>query len=437
MNAAKSNRRRAVSGVLLLFMLVLSIGDILSDAIPSIYSGALAWLAALFLWPDTTHTQRTQIGILGLIGLAGLAWGWFNGVDIDPFRVLSQNQLIISMMAAVTLLRLLNPPLDTSKNELPTGKGAYLKSMLGVHLFGAVINVSALVIMADRLSRDRPLSEPQALLLSRTFTLAVFYSPFIGGMALALAYTPGSQLPLIMLFGIPLAIAGLLIILSMASWDRNQDLKEFKGYPVHLESLWLPALLAGAVLGLHTLFPELSVLALVIILSPIIVVLTLVFRTGLKATTGEVAEFIKRRLSDMSGELMLFLSAGVLASGVAAMFSTWGDWVPFHVFDAGTASLILVGTVTVAIFGVHPVVIVSTAVPLLAPLHPDPSLLALLFVMCWGIGCAISPLSGTNVTLNGRYGISSWIISRRNIKYCTAMSIVAIGLLHLYELILN
>ena len=126
----------------------------------------------------------------------------------------------------------------------------------------------------------------------------------------------------------------------------------------------------------------------------------------------------------------------MLASGGAALFSTWGEWVPFQVFDAGTASLILIGTVVVAILGVHPVVVVSTAVPLLSPLHPDPSLLALLFVMCWGIGCAISPLSGTNVTLHGRYGISSWLISRRNIGYCTAMSIVAIGLLHNYELVI-
>ena len=128
--------------------------------------------------------------------------------------------------------------------------------MLGVHLFGAVINISALVIMADRLSRERALSQTQALLLSRTFTLAVFYSPFIGGMGLALAYTPGSRLPVIMLFGAPLAMVGLLLVLSMASLGSSKVLAEFRGYPVHIESLWLAALLAGTVLGLHGLFPS-------------------------------------------------------------------------------------------------------------------------------------------------------------------------------------
>ena len=417
-------------------MLALAIITVLFEAIPIIWSASLAWAAALCLWPDTTRVQRIQIACLGLAGLAGLGWGWHQGVAIDPFRVLAQNQLIISMMAAVTLLRLLNTPFDQTGKDLPTGKSAYLKSMLGVHLFGAVINISALVIMADRLSREHALSESQALLLSRTFTLAVFYSPFIGGMALALAYTPGSHLPVIMLFGVPLAAAGLLIVLVMAGLGNSQVLSEFEGYPVHLESLWLPAILASTVLGLHGLFPELSVLALVMTLAPVIVVAALTFRSGPGVMSREVSGFVKQRLPDMSGELMLFLAAGVLASGLAALFATWGDWVPFQIFDADTASLILIGTVVIASLGVHPVVVVSTAVPLLSPSNPDPSLLAVLFVMCWGIGCAISPLSGTNVTLDGRYGVNSWLISRRNIGYCSAMTVIAVGLLHVYELVM-
>ena len=417
-------------------MLMLAIASILFEMIPITWAALPGWLAAVVLWRNTTRAQRTQIVCLGLAGIAGLVWGWRHDVAVDPLRVLSQNQLIISMMTAVTLLRLLNPPIEPDERELPRGKTAYLKSMLGVHLFGAVINISALVIMADRLSRQQALSQAQALLLSRTFTLAVFYSPFIGGMALALAYTPGSRLPVIMLFGVPLAMIGLLLVISMASLGSGKVLSEFKGYPVHIESLWLPALLAGAVLGLHGLFPELSVLALVIVLAPIIVTLALTLRSGPYAMGREISGFVTRRLPDKSGELWLFLAAGVLASGVAALFAAWSDWVPFTRFDASAASTILVVTVIVAFVGIHPVVVVSTAVPLLAPLDPDPSFLALLFVMCWGIGCAISPLSGTNVTLHGRYGVSSWLVSRRNVGYCTLMTIAAIGLLHTYALFL-
>ena len=57
------------------------------------------------------------------------------------------------MLASVTLLRLLNRPPREDEPELPRGLGAYLQSMVGVHAFGSIINVSAIVIMADRLAR--------------------------------------------------------------------------------------------------------------------------------------------------------------------------------------------------------------------------------------------------------------------------------------------
>ena len=61
------------------------------------------------------------------------------------------------MLASITLLRLLTPPLREDEAELPRGAGTYLRSMLGVHAFGAVINISAVIIMADRLTRtSRP-----------------------------------------------------------------------------------------------------------------------------------------------------------------------------------------------------------------------------------------------------------------------------------------
>ena len=425
------SRRRSFAGGLLIIMLGLTIVDV-----PVVLPAALAWLAAATLWPDANRIQRNQIIWMSAAAVVGLIWGWWHQVEIDPLRVLSQNQLIISMMAAVTLLRLLSHSPESSTEELPRGKGAFLKSMLGVHLFGAVINISALVIMADRLSHGRSLTRSQALLLSRTFTMAVFYSPFIGGMALALAYTPGSNLPTMMGFGIPLAIAGMFVIRAITNLENDSDLDDFRGYPVRLESLWLPGLLAMTVLVLHSFFPSVSVLTLIIMFAPVIVVVALVHRSGPRAATRELSGFVPQRLPDMSGELFLFLAAGVLASGVAAVFATLGDWVPFDRFDAGAASLILIGTVVVAFVGVHPVVVVSTAVPLLSPLAPDPSFLGILFVMCWGIGCAISPLSGTNVTLDGRYGVNSWFISRRNAGFCTVMTVIAIGLLFAYELVL-
>lgn len=423
----------ALAGWLLAVMLALSIANSIQPEIPIILAAGAAWMAGICLWPRVSKAQRVQVGAMSVLGLLGLVWGTFHGVSLDPSRMFSQNQLIISMIVSVSLLRLLSNRLDAGEETLPTGKSAYLRSMLGIHLFGAVINISALVIMADRLSRNHPLREPEALLMSRAFTMAVFYSPFIGGMAIALAYTPGSDLSTIMLVGIPLTLVGLLTLYGLGRWTNYGASEKLRGYPVHFESLGLPALLALGVLVLHTMLTGYSVLSLIIILCPILVAVTLVARSGLSGAGNTLAGFVRGRFPDMVGELVLFLAAGVLATGLSAFFSTLGGWVPFQTFDAGAASIVLVCTVVVALLGVHPVVVVSTAVPLFATVDPDPNLMALLFVMGWGIGCAISPLSGTNVTLSGRYGVSNWRIARRNIGFCGLMTVFAIIGLHAYE----
>ena len=422
-----------LAGWLIALMLALSIANTVQPQIPITLAAGAAWLAGICLWPRVSSAQRVQVGAMSVLGILGLIWGAHHGVSPDPGRVLSQNQLIISMIVSVSLLRLLSNGLDAAEENLPRGKSAYLRSMRGVHLFGAVINISALVIMADRLSRNHPLREPEALLMCRAFSMAVFYSPFIGGMALALAYTPGSDLSTVMLVGVPLTLCGLLTLYGLGRWTDYGAGHDLRGYPVHFESLGLPALLAVGVLALHTMLSGYSVLSLIIILCPVFVAVTLVVRSGASAAGNTLAEFVRGRFPDMVGELVLFLAAGVLATGLSAFISTLGGWVPFEVFDAGAASIVLVCTVVVALAGVHPVVVVSTVVPLFASVDPDPNLMAMLFVMGWGIGCSISPLSGTNVILSGRYGVSNWRIARRNIGFCGLMTLFGIIGLHTYE----
>ena len=422
------------AGLLLAVMLALSIGGALFESLPMIAAASFAWLALIVCWRRLSRQQQLQALVLLVLGVMGLWWGVEHGVEIELSRVLGQNQIIISMMASVTLLRLLSYATDDAAGAtLPTGRMAYNRSVVGVHLFAAVINVSSLVIMADRLSRSSPLSKDQALMLGRSFTMAVFYSPFIAGMALALAYTPGSSLSLIMLTGIPLAAFGLAMLYVMGRLGWAGDLQKFPGYPAQFESLWLPGLLAVLVLLLHTLFPSLSVLVLVIMLAPIMVATVLAVRQGPRAALKTMLEFGKKRLPEMGGELALFLAAGVLGAGLIAVVTTLDGSLPFDQFTATEASLILLATAVVAFTGVHPVVMVTTAATVMTPLHPDPNLLAMAFVTSWGIGCALCPFSGTNLVLHGRYGVSSWFIARNNIGFAAAMITVAVILMHLFE----
>ncbi len=423
---------RHPAGWLLAAMLCASLANTLWPAVPVVLAAALAWLAAVLLWPRLGRQSRVQVVAMTLLGVAGLTWGALNGAEVSVGRALSQNQAIVSMLASVGLLRLLNRPLGEREPELPRGLGTYVRSMLGVHLFAAVINISALVIMADRLARGTRLHPEQARLLSRSFTMAAFYSPFIAGVGMALAYTPGSSLAALMLLGVPLALCGFAVLYLLARLGAVAGIEDFRGYPVHLESLWLPAALGLAVLLAHQLRPDVSVLALVTLLTPAIVIVVLLARSGPAATRAALVEFASMRLPDMAGELALFLSAGVFASGLVAVFAAGGAWLPFAQFDALAASLLLAATLAVSALGVHPVIVVSGAASLLAPLEPEPTLLALVFAVGWGLGCAINPLSGTNLTLQGRYGIDNWALGRANVGFALILGAAAVGLFHLY-----
>ena len=337
------------------------------------------------------------------------------------------------MLAAVTALRLLNPPPRADEPELPQGVGAYLRSMLGVHAFGAIINVSAVVIVADRLARVRPLEPNQAQLLSRAFSAVAFHSPFIGGVALALAYTPGSNPLVLMAYGVPLALAAFLLLAWYAYSGRCEDIARFRGYPVHREDLRVPVALGATVLGAAVLTSGYSVLSLITVLTPVVVADALLRRAGVRGLRAALNDYVRTRAPEMGGELALFLGAGVMAAGLVAASSAAGGWMFFDRLDAFHASLLVLACIVTSAACIHPVVIVGVVAPLVEQVDLDPTFLAVALAMGWGLGCAVNPMSGVNVILSSRYGVGNWRLARGNLPYSAALYGVAVGLLYLYQ----
>lgn len=93
--------------------------------------------------------------------------------------------------------------------------------------------------------------------------------------------------------------------------------------------------------------------------------------------------------------------------------------------------------VGIAALGVHPVITLATAGVWLAPLHPDPNLLAITLLMGWAIGVPANPLSGLHLILQGRYGIDGYAFLRWNTGYVLRCLGAAILLLHLYATLLG
>ena len=398
---------------------------------PSAAAAVPAWAALALLWPGIDRWQRVQSLAFIATGLVALAWAAGHGTAPRFESLLGQNQPILSMLASVTLLRLLNRPPQAGEPELPRGRRAYLQSMLGVHALGAVINISAVIIIADRLARRQPLGFDQAQLISRAFSAVAFYSPFIGGVALALASTPGSNALVMMAFGLPLAAVAGLLLYGYARSGRHVG--RFRGYPVHLEGLRVPVALAAVVLTAAAATSGYSVLALITMVTPAVVAVVLLRRGGLPGLRAGLADYVVTRAPQMGTELALFLSAGVMAAGLIAAAGGAGGWTPFARLDAFQASLLLLTFFVTSLVAIHPVVIVGVAAPLVGAIDPDPTLLATAFAMGWGLGCAVNPMSGINMVLSSRYGVSNWRVARGNVAFSATLFVVAVGLLYLYQ----
>jgi hypothetical protein len=135
------------------------------------------------------------------------------------------------------------------------------------------------------------------------------------------------------------------------------------------------------------------------------------------------------RLPAMRGELSLFLAAAVFATGLNALVASNGGWQPMSHVGGLEAALVLAGMIFFCMLGIHAVISITTVAVWLAPLDPDPVLMALVYMQCWAIGLAASPMSGIHLALQGRYGVSGSDMARANWRYCLEAYALAVVML--------
>ncbi|MDH3638054.1 MAG: hypothetical protein OES09_06265 [Gammaproteobacteria bacterium] len=291
--------RRAVAGTMLALMSALAVLHGAFPTLPAWPAGAAAWLAGVLLWRDVSAGQRLQVAVLTALGVAGLVWVSRIGMHIDLIGVIDQNHALLAMLAAVSFLRLVSMPVNNDAESPPRGPQAYLRTLFGIHLFGAAINLSAVTLIGDRLSRIGGLDRRTAVLISRGFSSAALWSPFFAGMAVVLTYVPGAQLPVLIGLGLPLAFCGLVYTFAESIRSDPSRLAGFRGYPIHFGSLWIPGVLAGGVLLAHWGLPDWPVLTVISLLAPGLAVLVLWLRHGGKEAGMRMVRHARTQLPEM------------------------------------------------------------------------------------------------------------------------------------------
>lgn len=414
-----------VAGWLLFGAILASLASALLG-VASLPAGLLQLAVAILLFSQVSARVRWQSLFLAAAGVLALVGA---GADGHKFlKSLSQNQEMIAMLAAVGCLRLI--PLAAKAGGLPTGRRAIWQTLFGVHWLGSITNISAIVLFGDRMAGATSHLEPrQALVLARGFALAALWSPFFVAMGVALTQAPGARLAPVLLWGLPLS----QLLMAFMAWNLGRTIdsgqRAFAGYPFNLATLGGPLLLAAAVFVGHLCAPKLSIVSLVTIAAPLYAIIAC---RRLQPMT-RLTEYIRRDLPRMGPEVLLFLAAGVLGTGFTAWVQHSGLSLPLASSGALAASIGLAVIVALAGVGIHPIVGITAVGAVLGHVGIRPELLALSFLMGWGLGVIISPISGTNLLLAGRYGFPLGRIWRYNTPFVTLAGLLCCGWLYLFE----
>ena len=394
-------------------------------------SGCAAWLAALLLIGDITTTLKIQVAIMVGLGLIFIVYGHINGIAPDFVAIAAGNTGLLTMICAVGFIRLIALSAIGEARKLPTGANSYLHTLVSTAVFGSFINISAALIIADRIHETRPIQLFTSHSIVRVFCACATWSPFFAATAVVLTNVGDADLLTIILSGFPFALICWIVVYLDGRFRYQSEVADFVGYPIRWGSLWIPMVLAVGVLAGRLFFPALSVLVQIASVALIMTITTLVYRSGWRSAMRQLHHYIETNLPRSVNELTLFLSAGVLASGIAALVKTGAFEIPVEQFDALAAIGLFVSIVVLAIVGVHPVIPISSITPLVLVLEPNLALLATVYLMSWNLGTAASPLSGTNIVFQARYGIPSWRAALRNGPYVGLMTVVGSGWLWL------
>ncbi|WP_072679797.1 tellurium resistance protein TerC [Arcobacter sp. LA11] len=424
---------KQLSGILIFISFLITIVSYFLYSELFIYSGIFAWLALSLVFIKTSN--KKLLIVLLILSFLSFSYSFLNDFFIDYERAILVNQYLLTLLIGVGFLRLIATPKKEKVKKLPRGKESFLKTYLGIHLFGSVINLSSLILVADKLYKKGPISKLQIILLTRAFSSDAYWSPFFVAFAAALTYAPNLSTSTILLTGLVLAFIAFLVTYFEVMNIKKYDIKEFRGYPIHFETLYLPFLLAIMVLFTNFYYPNLKVILLISFFSIVLTTFILPLKVGLKNTISKLNHHVTDELPKMKNEIALFLVAGMFGVSISSILVGLNINLPFETFNGLTASLLLLVLIILSFVGIHPIISIAIIGNWMNELNH--TLLAMTFLMSWSTAVSTSPFSGLNLTMQARYKLNAIDIFKINLPYVIRMYIVCIIVLFVVSDYLN
>ncbi|MGO2392781.1 MAG: hypothetical protein ACTH69_11895 [Halomonas sp.] len=426
----ETTSQQRLAGVLILFGLIAQIIGFTGFLHTAHAVSYLLWLAVALLWRDIPKRSRIQAGILMGLGLLMLLVARVvYDAEVDWPAMLQGNAFVAAMLVGVSFITLVGKQQGRKKapGKKLTGYGGILRTWLGVHFLGTILNMSTIIMVGDRLARSGPLSMPQFLALNRGLSSAATWSPFFASMGIVIALAPEMQYSYVAMFGLPLALlSGLLTTLELG---RRFDLREVYGFSLAPSSLLMPGIMALLVMVFHFwLTPRLSIVGIITFLIPMVALLYNL-RDGPRYTFRRIRQHTTTRLPAMRGEISLFLAAGLLTLGLSTLVASiaGNDWTLFASFGAAQGMISFLAIVLSALAGLHPIIGISVLASMVSLQGSEHTLFAFAGLCSWAIGTSVGPLSGINLSLQGRYGVSGYRMMKNNLFYAGVMSLLSLA----------
>lgn len=225
----------SIAGILLLAMILITTTAGLLDPEwkhdSAIVAGLCAWVAAFLLFSKTSTALKVQVSILIAVGGSLIAYVALTDGDSSVSSIIGANTGLLSMIAAVGFLRLVALPEQSDAEQLPIGKTAFWKTIAGLNISSSIINISAPILIGDRIHRKRPLDRLSIQSFTRVFCSAASWSPFFAAMAVVLTYVDEAELSTLIVYGLPFTLMGIVITVVEAHLRFPKELKSFVGYP--------------------------------------------------------------------------------------------------------------------------------------------------------------------------------------------------------------
>ncbi len=415
-----------ISGILIFLSFIVTIYSYFFSSPIFVLSGILAWFALIILFKDSSN-KKLLITLI-VLSVICFAFSYQRGFDIDFKRAILVNQYLLTLLIGVGFLRLIATPKEEKIKALPKGKNSFIKTYLGIHLFGSVINLSALILVADKLSKTSRLTKEQIIVLTRAFSSDAYWSPFFVAFAAASTYAPNLSTITIIFFGLILAIIAFIFTYFEISSSKC-DIEQFEGYPIHFETLYLPFVLALMVILANHYYPQLKVILLISFFSIVLTSVILPFKLGIKNAVKKLNTHVFEELPKMKNELALFLVAGMFGVSVSSILIGFNIALPFEHFDGISASILLLILILLSFVGIHPIISIAVIGNWVGDLNQ--TLLAATFLMSWSTAVSTSPFSGVNLTMQSRYNLYAIEIFKINIFYALKMYTVCVIILFL------